>query len=72
MRYAKQCKSKILGIVGRDGGFTATIADNCVIIPSFDLKTITPQVEAFHGIILHVIVTHPLLKLNDTKWESTK
>jgi D-sedoheptulose 7-phosphate isomerase len=72
MRYSKECGAKIIGIVGRDGGFTAKAADAAVIIPPLNPETVTPQAEAFQGVVWHMIVTHPSLKFNDMKWESVK
>lgn len=70
IQYAKRAGSSILGIVGRDGGFTAQNADECIIIPTVNPNHITPHTEAFHGIIWHLLASHPLLKTNQTKWES--
>jgi D-sedoheptulose 7-phosphate isomerase len=72
LRYAKERGSKIIGIVGRDGGFTAKTADACVIIPSFNAETVTPQAEAFQAVVWHMLVSHPLLKADGMKWESVK
>jgi D-sedoheptulose 7-phosphate isomerase len=70
LRYAKSIGSKVLGVVGRDGGYTATVADACVIIPTVNPETITPHSEAFQAVIWHLLVSHPKLKLNQTKWEA--
>lgn len=72
LQYAKNKESKIMGIVGRDGGYTAELADACVIIPTVNDKTITPQTEAFQAIIWHLIVSSPSLQKYDMKWESLK
>ncbi len=72
MKLAKEVGAKIVGIVGKDGGYTAKVADAKVIIPTINTETITPHAEAFQGIIWHLIVTHPMLKANQMKWESTK
>ena len=72
LKYAKSVGSKIVGIVGKDGGFTNKIADSCVLIPIVNEKTITPHTEAFQAVIWHLIVSHPKLKLNETKWESVQ
>ena len=72
LKYAKSVGSKIVGIVGKDGGFTYKIADSCVLIPIVNEKTITPHTEAFQAVIWHLIVSHPKLKLNETKWESVQ
>jgi len=60
----------ITGIVGRDGGFTATVADVCVIVPTVNPETITPHTEAFQAVVWHLLVSHPGLKASETKWES--
>lgn len=72
LQLAKDVGAKILGIVGRDGGFTAKVADACVLIPTVNPESITPHTEAFHAVIWHLLVSHPRLKANPTKWESTK
>jgi len=68
--YAKQVGAFVVGIVGRDGGFTARNADACVIIPTVNSDAITPHTEAFHGVIWHLIISHPAIKQVSTKWES--
>lgn len=70
LRYGKSQGATILGIVGRDGGYTAQVADHCVIIPTVNMDNITPHSEGFQALIWHLIVSHPLLKNNQTKWES--
>jgi D-sedoheptulose 7-phosphate isomerase len=70
--YSHKMKAKIVGIVGTDGGYTAKVADSCVIIPVVNTSTITPHTEAFQGVIWHLIVTHPLMRINNMKWESIK
>ena len=70
LKYAKQVGAKITGIVGRDGGYTAKVADACVIIPTVNPENITPHSEAFQAVIWHLLVSHPKLKENQTKWES--
>ena len=70
LKYAKVVGSKITGIVGRDGGFTAEVADVCVIIPTVNANNITPHSEAFQAVVWHLLVSHPALKSNETKWES--
>jgi len=70
LKYAKAVGSKITGIVGRDGGFTAEVADVCVIIPTVNTHNITPHSEAFQAVVWHLLVSHPALKSNETKWES--
>jgi D-sedoheptulose 7-phosphate isomerase len=71
LHYSKIVGAKIAGIVGRDGGFTAKVADACVIIPTINPETITPHSEAFQAVIWHLLVSHPKLKANQTKWESS-
>ena len=71
LQYAKSVGAKVTGIVGRDGGFTASIADTCVIIPTVNPNTITPHSEAFQAVVWHLLVSHPKLKVHQTKWEST-
>ena len=70
LKYAKQVGAKITGVVGRDGGYTAQVADTCVIVPTVNPENITPHSEAFQAVIWHLIVSHPKLKENQTKWES--
>jgi D-sedoheptulose 7-phosphate isomerase len=69
---AKQRSVTVVGIVGRDGGFTGRVADSCILIPTVNKDHITPLTEAFHGVIWHLLVTHPALKQNPTKWESVE
>jgi D-sedoheptulose 7-phosphate isomerase len=71
IKHAKQIGATVLGVVGRDGGYTAQAADACVIVPTVNPETITPHSEAFQGVIWHLLVSHPKLKSNQTKWEST-
>jgi D-sedoheptulose 7-phosphate isomerase len=71
LQYAKSVGAKITGVVGRDGGYTALVADACVIVPTVNSETITPHSEAFQAVIWHLLVSHPKLKANQTKWEST-
>ncbi len=70
MELAKERDAKILGIVGRDGGFTAKVADACVIIPTISQDQITPQAEAWQGVIWHMLVSDPRLMAMSNKWES--
>ena len=70
LKSAQSVKASITGILGRDGGYTATVADTCVIIPTVNTETITPHSEAFQAVVWHLLVSHPLLKSNQTKWES--
>jgi D-sedoheptulose 7-phosphate isomerase len=71
LQYAKTVGTKIMGVVGRDGGYTALAADACVIVPSVNPATVTPHSEAFQAIVWHLLVSHPKLKANQTKWESS-
>jgi D-sedoheptulose 7-phosphate isomerase len=70
MQLAKQVGAKIIGIVGKDGGYTAKVADACVIVPTVNPNNVTPHSEAFQAVIWHLFVSHPDLKVNQTKWES--
>jgi D-sedoheptulose 7-phosphate isomerase len=70
LKYAKTVGAKITGVVGRDGGYTAQVADACVIVPTVNPETITPHSEAFQAVVWHLLVSHPALKANQTKWES--
>jgi D-sedoheptulose 7-phosphate isomerase len=72
LQYAKQVGAKVIGIVGRDGGFTAKVADACVIVPTPNPTHTTPHAEAFQGVVWHLLVSHPRLKVAQTKWESVK
>jgi len=72
LEYGKKVGCKILGIVGRDGGYTAKVADSFVIIPTVSSASITPHTEAFQAVIWHLIVSHPDLQPSLTKWESTE
>jgi len=71
LQYATSVGAKIAGVVGRDGGYTAKVANACVIVPTVNPETITPHAEAFQAVIWHLLVSHPKLKINQTKWEST-
>jgi D-sedoheptulose 7-phosphate isomerase len=71
LQYAKQTGASIVGVVGRDGGYTARVADACVIVPTVNPATITPHAEAFQAVVWHLLVSHQLLKMVPTKWEST-
>jgi len=69
---AKSVGARILGVVGRDGGYTATVADACVIVPTVNPEHTTPHAEAFQSIVWHLLVSHPSLKAHQTKWESVR
>ncbi len=70
--YAKEVGAKIFGIVGRDGGYTSKMADACVIVPTVNSDTVTPHTESFQSVLLHLIVSHPSLKVSEMKWESIR
>jgi D-sedoheptulose 7-phosphate isomerase len=72
LNYAKEKGAKVIGVVGRDGGHTAKVSDACIIIPTVNEKTITPQTEAFQAVIWHLIVSSPSLQKFEMKWESAK
>jgi D-sedoheptulose 7-phosphate isomerase len=70
LQLAKEVKARVIGIVGKDGGHTAKVADACVIVPTVNPGSITPHSEAFQAVIWHLFVSHPSLKAAQTKWES--
>jgi D-sedoheptulose 7-phosphate isomerase len=70
--YARSVGSAIIGIVGRDGGHTARVADGCVIVPTVSQAHVTPHTESFQAIIWHLLVSHPSLKVAETKWEGLR
>ena len=70
--YARECGARIAGIVGRDGGYTARVADACVIVPTVNATHVTPHTEAFQAVVWHLLVTHPSLKAAETRWESLR
>jgi D-sedoheptulose 7-phosphate isomerase len=70
LEYARSVGARILGIVGRDGGYTAKTADTCVIVPTVNAAHVTPHSEAFQAVIWHLLVSHPALKAAETRWES--
>jgi D-sedoheptulose 7-phosphate isomerase len=70
LQLAEEVGARIVGIVGRDGGYTAKVADACILIPTVNPQHVTPQAEAFQAVIWHLLVSHPLLKASPTKWES--
>jgi len=72
LSFARQAGATILGIVGRDGGYTATVADVCVVVPTCNPAHITPHTEALQSVVWHLLVTHPALKQGETKWESMR
>ncbi len=72
LQLAKERGSAILGIVGRDGGYTRRVADVTVVIPTINPANTTPHTEAFQAVVWHMWVSHPSLKISQTKWESMK
>jgi D-sedoheptulose 7-phosphate isomerase len=72
LEYVKQVGASILGVVGRDGGYTAKVADAAVIVPTVNPANVTPHSEAFQGVIWHLLVSHPAVRAAQTKWESSK
>ena len=72
LQYARSVGARILGIVGRDGGFTARSADACVIVPTVNALHTTPHAEAFQAVVWHLLVSHPKVKQSETKWESVR
>ena len=68
LEYAQSVGAQIGGIVGRDGGFTAQVADACVVVPTVDEHTVTPLAESFQSVIWHLLVSHPEIQVADTKW----
>jgi D-sedoheptulose 7-phosphate isomerase len=70
IKLAKSVQAKVIGIVGLKDGYTAQFADICVIVPTVNPNTITPHSEAFQAVVWHLLVSHPKLKKNETKWES--
>ena len=72
IQIARQVGASVIGIVGRDGGFTAKEATACVIIPTVNTEHVTPHSEAFQAVVWHLFVSHPKLKVNRTKWEGVK
>jgi D-sedoheptulose 7-phosphate isomerase len=72
LRHAQEVGSQVVGIVGRDGGYTAKVADACLIVPTVNPDTVTPHTETFQAVVWHLLVSHPALKAAPTKWESTR
>ncbi|HEY8903218.1 MAG TPA: SIS domain-containing protein [Chthoniobacterales bacterium] len=72
LQLAKEVGASVIGIVGRDGGYTAKVADAVAIVPTVHSDRVTPHAEAFQGVIWHLLVSHPRLKVVQTKWESTR
>jgi D-sedoheptulose 7-phosphate isomerase len=72
LEYAQEIGATICGVVGRDGGYTAQVADACVLIPVVNPSTITPHTESFQAMIWHLLVSHPKLRVAEMKWESVQ
>lgn len=71
LKYAQSVQAKIIGVLGRDGGFAASVADASVIIPTVNAEAVTPHSEGFQSVVLHLLVSHPKLKQHACKWEAT-
>lgn len=72
LQFAGETGARILGVVGRDGGLTAHMADACVLVPTISAETVTPHTEEFQAVVLHLLVSHPRLRVHEMKWESAK
>lgn len=72
LRHAREVGAPIGGIVGRDGGYTARVAEACVVVPTLNPARVTPHTEAFQAVVCHLLVSHPALQRAPTKWESTR
>ena len=72
LKLARQVGARVIGIVGRDGGYTAQVADACILVPTVNPTHVTPHAEAFQAVIWHLLVSHPSLKAHQTKWESVR
>jgi len=72
LKYARTIGAKVFGVVGRDGGYTAQVADACVLIPNVNPATVTPHTEAFQAVVWHLLVSHPDLRSSEMKWESVR
>jgi D-sedoheptulose 7-phosphate isomerase len=70
LQLARQVGARVIGVVGKDGGHTAKVADACVVVPTVNPGNVTPHTEAFQAVLWHLFVSHPDLKVNQTKWES--
>jgi D-sedoheptulose 7-phosphate isomerase len=70
LEYAQETGAKVIGVVGRDGGYTARVADACVLVPTVNPAHVTPHAESIQGVIWHLLVSDPRLKSAPTKWES--
>lgn len=72
LEHAREVGATICGIVGRDGGYTAKVADACVIIPTVNVRTVTPHTESFQALVWHLLISHPALQTSPMKWESVR
>lgn len=72
IQFAKEVGATVCGVVGRDGGYTAEVADACIIVKVVNPATVTPHTEAFQALVWHLLVSHPSLKASEMKWESMK
>jgi len=72
LKYAKSVGAKVLGVVGRDGGYTAQVADAAVVVPVVNMDNVTPHTEAFQAVVWHLIVSHPKFQAQKGKWESVQ
>jgi len=72
VQYAKEVGASVCGVVGRDGGYTAKVADACVIVPTVNPENVTPHAESFQATVWHLLVSHPAIKAAQTKWESSR
>jgi D-sedoheptulose 7-phosphate isomerase len=72
LKLAKSVGARVIGVVGRDGGYTAKVADACVVVPTVNPATVTPHTEAFQAVVWHGLVSHPRLLVNEMKWESVR
>lgn len=72
LKYAKEVKASICGVVGRAGGYTAQVADACIIVPTISTDTVTVHTEGWQAVVWHLIVSHPNLKASEMKWESVR
>jgi D-sedoheptulose 7-phosphate isomerase len=72
VQYAKEVGAKVIGVLGRDGGYTASVADACVIVPTVNPEMVTPHTESFQAVVWHLMVSDPRLQMMSNKWESSK
>lgn len=72
LQYAVEVGASICGVVGRDGGYTAHVADACLVIPTVNPKTVTPHTESFQALVWHLLISHPALQMSPMKWESVR